>query len=356
MKPVALRAQSAHLHLGHVPLHLDRPTWLGKVWCCFFHQRPRRRSVQKYAALFVSLLVLTPTPPPRVAVTMHIFQVLSSLLLATSFAVAGSPRLTPLVQPPAGREDLYRSAELLPTDFPPDARSGFDTRFRTSHAYSVLGPEGFWTESYLRAHYIEDVPRRYPLHLYPHPPPFDVWLKEQRLIRAINMLAQSTEVEIARDGTTKAELLDLEMLQVYLKGLLRQTQIATALRYANLPEEWRLFEESLYRYWASFVHVSQGRAVQVFRNGHLDQHLDHVRKLAFGPGLEEPLASDGAKAKPPTRENTRSKVRTPVQQEAASTSRSWRGARRVADATNSAEERESLVKQLHKAFEGRLHF
>ncbi len=287
---------------------------------------------------------------------MYIFQLLSALLLATSFAVAGSPRLTPLVQPPAGREDLYRSAELLPTDFPPNARSGFDTRFRTSHAYSVLGPEGFWTESYLRAHYIEDVPRRYPLRLYPHPPPFDVWLKEQRLIRAINMLAQSTEVEIARDGTTKAELLDLEMLQVYLKGLLRQTQIATALRYANLPEEWRLFEESLYRYWASFVHVSQGRAVQVFRNGHLDQHLDHVRKLAFGPGLEEPLASDGAKAKPPTRENTRGKVKTPVQQEAASTSRSWRGARRVADATNSAEERESLVKQLHRAFEGRLHF
>lgn len=198
----------------------------------------------------------------RQQLSMRILAIIPSLVLTLTVVLAdGTSRPTTssstTIAPPAGRALLSRSANLEPFDYPAPIRSGFDPHLHLHPLYPVLGPPSFWTLPSLQSHYLSTLHLRYHPHLYPVPPPFEVWLKEQQLIRAINLLRQTIEVEVTRKSVDFSTLLQHEMQLGELSVLLRYTQIATALRYAQLAPEWRRFEESMYRHWGAFLEVGQ---------------------------------------------------------------------------------------------------
>ncbi|KAJ9474260.1 hypothetical protein PHBOTO_004300 [Pseudozyma hubeiensis] len=188
--------------------------------------------------------------------------ILSILVLFSIGRTAGAntPRFSPAVPPPAGRALLSRSSYLEPYDYPAAVQAEFDTRAHIHPYYPTLGPAEFWTKPSLRQHYSSTLHLRYHSSLFPTPPPFEVWFKEQQLIRAINMLSQTIELETEHRQLDRLALLRREMQLGELSILLRLTQIATTLRYAALAPEWRWFEESMYRQWAAFLQISQNAA------------------------------------------------------------------------------------------------
>ncbi|SOV02929.1 uncharacterized protein UDID_06104 [Ustilago sp. UG-2017a] len=177
-------------------------------------------------------------------------------LLLLSFALTlartqvTNPPLGPSIPPPAGRALLSRGADLEPYDFPPSPLP--------PSQQPILGPDGFWTKSSLDSHYSNTVHLRYHPGIYPKPPPFEVWFKEQQLIRAINILSQVIDIDLHRPGVTLEDLLEHEMQLAELNILLRMTQIATVIRYASVDDEWRKWEEDMLRQWAAFLEVGKG--------------------------------------------------------------------------------------------------
>ncbi|SPO28481.1 uncharacterized protein UTRI_04878 [Ustilago trichophora] len=187
-----------------------------------------------------------------IAVLITLFLAIG-LVSSSGHKPAGEP-----VPPPAGRSLLFRSADLQPWDFPASVRANFDTRLHRHPTETILGPPGFWTEPSLRTHYQETLRLRYHPDLFPTPPPFEAWLKEQQLIRSINMLSDTIKLETKRHDVKQEALMLHEMQLGEQSILLRQLQIATAIRYAKLDPVWMRFEEAVYRYWGSFLAVSQG--------------------------------------------------------------------------------------------------
>lgn len=84
-----------------------------------------------------------------------------------------------------------------------------------------------------------------------------MWLKEKKLIAAINMMRQTIEVETEREDLNQKMLLRHEMQLGELEILFRAFQIATKLRYGVLTLAMRQFEEEIYRHWMSFLMISQ---------------------------------------------------------------------------------------------------
>lgn len=211
--------------------------------------------------------------------------VITALLLAIAFGHAlavGTPRASSAIPPPAGRALLSRGANLEPYDYPASVQSGFDAQAHIHPSYSILGPPGFWTEASLREHYDATHHLRYHPDFYPVAPPFEVWLKEQQIIRAINMLSQTIELETSRSDLDRSILLEHEMQLGELSILLRQTQIATSLKYAILPPEWRKFEESMYRHWAGFLQVSHSGSGDGQRSknaANWQRHVEYLERL-----------------------------------------------------------------------------
>ena len=213
---------------------------------------------------------------------------IAALLLFGSPVIAQDlPGTGPSIPPPAGRALLSRSANLEAYDFPASARSDFDTRLHEHPTLPVLGPPDFWTESSLRAHYQDTLRYRYHPQLFRVPPPFEVWLKEQKLIRAIAMLSSMIRIETTRENVSRDALLHHEMHLGELSALLRQLQIATSLEYATLPPEWRKFEEFMYRHWGAFLAVSQGERNEAYSLEYWKQHLAYVEELAREIAEEE---------------------------------------------------------------------
>lgn len=207
--------------------------------------------------------------------------ILMLFLLYLPFVFAHSPPASWPIAPPAGRALLSRSADLEPYDFPLSATSSFDPHAHLHSQYPVLGPPGFWTEPSLRAHYASALHFRYHPRLYPVPPPFEVWLKEQQLIRALALHKSSLDIDLTRPDITKDEVLQHEMTRGELVALLRQTQIATVLRYASIDEKWRKFEEGMYRMWGEFLAVSQEEKDERLYQGDWGRkHLAWVHELA----------------------------------------------------------------------------
>lgn len=207
----------------------------------------------------------------------------SSALVLTAVIAEGTSRPTTTssttIAPPAGRALLSRSANLEPYDYPPSIRTGFDPHLHVHPLYPVLGPPSFWTLPSLQSHYLSTLHLRYHPQLYQFPPPFEVWLKEQQLIRAINLLHQTIELELTRKNVDFATLLQHEMQLGELSVLLRYTQIATALRYAQLAPEWRRFEESMYRHWGAFLEVGQREMGTAEGRGEEAKWRDHLAFL-----------------------------------------------------------------------------
>ncbi|KAF6767674.1 Integrase-like, catalytic core [Kalmanozyma brasiliensis GHG001] len=205
----------------------------------------------------------------------HLFQLLPVL-------AAGSDRSSPPpIAPPAGRALLSRGASLEPFDYPP-----------SSSLYPILGPPSFWRESSLHTHYLSTLHLRYHPILYPTPPPFAVWLKEQQLLRSIALLTQTIELETSRKAHFSV-LLQHEMQLGELSVLLRYTQIATALRYASLAPEWRRWEESMYRHWGAFLAVGQSAAAERGgEEGRWREHLAYLERLGVAKVEEERRAEE----------------------------------------------------------------
>ena len=208
------------------------------------------------------------------------------LLLVTAFSglasAVGTPKAGPPPQPPAGRAILYRGAVLQPWDFPESVQADFDPVTHSLPDGRVLGPPGFWTEPSLRAHYAADINLRYHPAFFPTPPPFQVWLKEKKIIAAINLLGHSIQLETQRlsehPSTYEDQLilLEHEIQMGELTVLLRVTQIATVLRYAKLDPDWMKYEESWYRHYSSLLEVGKkhGRGTQQWK-----EHVEYVQKL-----------------------------------------------------------------------------
>lgn len=215
---------------------------------------------------------------------MRLYFAIIVLVQCLPFACSNPPafRASSPIPPPAARPLLTRGALLDAYDFPADARSRFDTRLHQHSDYGILGPPGFWTLPSLYAHYQVDIHFRYHPFLYHTIPPFSVWFKEQQLIRAINLLSNTIELNLARHDVGEREILQLEMQLGELSVLLRLTQIATTLRYASISRHWRRFEESMFRIWASFLEVSQrvdDEDDRMFRDSHMRRIVDWVHTL-----------------------------------------------------------------------------
>lgn len=231
---------------------------------------------------------------------MKLFVHIALLFIVLDLALAvGAPRAggSSAIPPPAGRALLSRGADLQPYDYPASAQSGFNHQTHIHPLYPVTGPPGFWTEPSLRQHYASTLRLRYHPLFYPTPPPFEVWFKEQQLIRAINMLKQTIELEASRRDLDASKLLRHEMLLGELSVLLRLTQTATALRYAVLVPEWRRYEESWYRHWAAFLQVSQsgvGEAKAGKSAADWQKHLAYLDQLARKSVQEEEQARQAA--------------------------------------------------------------
>ncbi|KAJ1595235.1 hypothetical protein NDA11_006261 [Ustilago hordei] len=166
---------------------------------------------------------------------------LLSLALALARTQGTNPPLGPSIPPPAGRALLSRGADLEPYDFPP----------------IPLTPLSATN------------PRR---------PPFEVWFKEQQLIRAINTLSHAIDLDLHRPYVTLEDLLEHEMQFAELNILLRMTQIATAIRYANVNDEWRKWEEDMLRHWAGFLEVGKGMKADG-ENERWQRHLEWIKQL-----------------------------------------------------------------------------
>ncbi len=67
-----------------------------------------------------------------------------------------------------------------------------------------------------------------------------------------------------------------------LVALLRQTQIATAIKYASLAPQWLEYEKSMYRMWGSFLALSdeESKEERQERANHMKKHFDWVKQLA----------------------------------------------------------------------------
>ncbi|SPO29393.1 uncharacterized protein UTRI_04878_B [Ustilago trichophora] len=206
---------------------------------------------------------------------MRFYAILTIFFLTIGLARSEDKRSKESVPPPAGRALLYRSANLQDYDYPAWARADFDTRLHRHKTLSILGPPGFWTEPSLRAHYRETLRLRYHPDLFPRPPPFEDWLKEQKLIRAIALHSDSIKLETGRPNVKQEALMLHEMHLGELTFLLRQTQIAAAIRYAKLSEAWLRFEKAMYRYWGSFLAVSQGEVT----DAHWRELLSYLNSL-----------------------------------------------------------------------------
>ncbi|GAC99730.1 hypothetical protein PHSY_007333 [Pseudozyma hubeiensis SY62] len=223
--------------------------------------------------------------------------ILSVLILFSigSTAGANTPRSSPAVPPPAGRSLLSRSSYLEPYDYPTAVQADFDTRAHVHPYYPTLGPPEFWTEPSLRKHYSSTLHLRYHPSLFPAPPPFEVWFKEQQLIRAINMLSQTIDLETEHRQLDRLALFRREMQLGELSILLRLTQIATTLRYAALAPEWRWFEESMYRQWAAFLQISQNAAKDEKgkgSNADWENHLQFLQQVRKAQEEEEEEESE----------------------------------------------------------------
>ncbi|KAJ1034815.1 hypothetical protein NDA13_001069 [Ustilago tritici] len=181
-----------------------------------------------------------------------------------------NPPLGPSIPPPAGRALLSRGADLEPYDFPPSPL--------TPSEQPILGPDGFWTKSSLESHYGNTLCFRYHPRLYPKPPPFEVWFKEQQLIRAINIQSQIIDIDLHRPGVTLEDLLEHEMQLAELNIMLRMTQIATVIRYANVNDEWRKWEEGMLRHWAAFLEV--GKGMKADGEKRWQRHLNWMKQVA----------------------------------------------------------------------------
>ncbi|UTT89688.1 hypothetical protein NDA17_005985 [Ustilago hordei] len=195
---------------------------------------------------------------------------LLSLALALARTQGTNPPLGPSIPPPAGRALLSRGADLEPYDFPPSPL--------LPSQQPILGPDGFWTKSSLESHYANTLHLRYHPRLYPKPPPFEVWFKEQQLIRAINTLSHVIDLDLHRPYVTLEDLLEHEMQFAELNILLRMTQIATAIRYANVNDEWRKWEEDMLRHWAGFLEVGKGMKADG-ENERWQRHLEWIKQL-----------------------------------------------------------------------------
>ncbi|SNX85688.1 uncharacterized protein MEPE_04397 [Melanopsichium pennsylvanicum] len=212
---------------------------------------------------------------------MRKFAVLIVIALAVGLARSQDPLpIRSSIASPAGRALLSRGANLEPWDFPPDTRSTFDTRLHIHPDHSILGPPSFWNQASLHAHYLETRELRFHPRLYPESPPFDAWLKEQQLIRAINLQKGVIEIERARQVPNPNALIYHEMLLGELGILLRLLQMRMVLKYANITPEWRKFEESMYRAWASFLAACEEGLVDVEGVNIWRNHLNYMQELA----------------------------------------------------------------------------
>lgn len=203
---------------------------------------------------------------------------LLSLVLTLARTQGTNPPLGPSIPPPAGRALLFRGADLELYDFPPSPLP--------PSQQPILGPDGFWTKSSLESHYRETLHLRYHPRLYPEAPPFEVWLKEQQLIRAINTLIHVIDFDLHRPDVTLEDLLEHEMQLTELGILLRNTQIATAIRYANVEDGWRKWEESMFRHWAGFLEVGKGMKVDREKDK-WKKHVEWMKQLEEERNEEE---------------------------------------------------------------------
>lgn len=204
-----------------------------------------------------------------------------------------------VIIPPAGRDALYRPGILQPFDFPPEisnnAATEWDYVANNPRRVSVMGPPGFWTEKGLKQQYEATKHLRFAPELFPIPPPFEVWLKEQQMLRAIKMHEDTVKQQLLHRGAkwTIQDALTWEINRAEQLIIFRQLQISIVLKYASLDTLVREYELKMYRFWAGFLENFRLKDIASFDAQALAEQLEGSNNMLQSK-LEQYLSEGGA--------------------------------------------------------------
>lgn len=205
---------------------------------------------------------------------------------------------TKVITPPAGRDALYRPGILQPFDFPPEiydnAAAEWDYVANNPRHVSIMGPPGFWTEAGLRQQYETTKHLRFAPELFPTPPPYEVWLKEQQMLRAIKMHEDTVKQQLLHRGQvwTVQDALSWEINRVEQLVVFRQLQISVVLKYATLDPLVREYELKMYRFWAGFLEHFRHMDIAAFDINALIEQLEGSNG-ALGSKLDKYVREGG---------------------------------------------------------------
>lgn len=239
------------------------------------------------------VLQASASPPP-----------VEDISVPAAVGVLGAHRTrTKVLTPPAGRDTLYRPGILQPWDFPPEIANNpsaeWDYVVNNPRRFSIMGPPGFWTEAALRKQYETTKQFRFAPELFPESPPFEVWLKEQQMLRIIKMHEDTVKQQLLHRGSvwTVQDALAWELNRAEQLIIFRQLQISIVLKYATLDPLVRDYEVRMYRFWAGFLENFRSMNIAYFDSNTFLEQLEGSNKI-LETNLDQYLRHGGMRTDP----------------------------------------------------------